>query len=78
MLFIRIGSRFLVTSDIEFDDYGVFITEFEFAYRIRQKYILVTKKIITNAKWPLLKLKYRKGFPNLFGTTSDFDFVEFE
>ena len=56
----------------------MFITEFEFAYRIRQKYILKgNKKIITNAKWPLLKLKYRKGFPNLFGTTSDFDFVEF-
>ena len=63
---------------LEFDDYGVFITEFEFAYRIRQKYILKgSKKIITNAKWPLLKLKYRKGFPNIFGTASDFDFVEF-
>lgn len=63
---------------LQFDDYGVFITEFEFAYRIRQKYILKgNKKIITNAKWPLLKLKYRKGFPNLFGTASDFDFVEF-
>ena len=63
---------------LEFDDYGVFITEFEFAYRIRQKYILKgNKKIITNARWPLLKFKYRKGFPNLFGTTSDFDFVEF-
>ena len=63
---------------LEFDDYGVFITEFEFAYRIRQKYILKgSKKIITNAKWPLLKFKYRKGFPNIFGTASDFDFVEF-
>ncbi len=63
---------------LAFDDYGVFITELEFAYRIRQKYILKgNKKIVTNAKYPLLKFKYRKGFPNLFGTTSDFDFVEF-
>ena len=35
------------------------------------------KKIVTSDKWPILKLKYRKGFPNFFGTQSDFDFLEF-
>jgi len=61
-----------------FDDYSIFISEFEFSYRIRQKYILRgNKKIVTGTKWPMLKLMYKKGYPNVFGGQSDFDFLEF-
>lgn len=61
-----------------FEDYSVFISEFEFKYKIRQKYILRgNKKIVTGTKWPVLKLMYKKGFPNVFGGQSDFDFLEF-
>ena len=68
----------IFSEPIDFDDYSVFIAEFEFSYRIRQRYILKqNKKIVTSDKWPILKLKYRKGFPNFFGTQSDFDFLEF-
>ena len=63
---------------IDFEDYTVFITELEFSYRIRQRYILKqNKKIITSDKWPILKLKYRKSFEGLLGSQTDFDFLEF-
>jgi len=68
----------IFSEPIAFDEYSVFISEFEFSYRIRQRYILKqNKKIITSDKWPILKLIYRKGFPNVFGTQSDFDFLQF-
>ncbi|NRA12760.1 MAG: carboxypeptidase-like regulatory domain-containing protein [Crocinitomicaceae bacterium] len=62
---------------VAFDDYSIFLVEGEFSYRIRQKYIMRgKKKIVTGAKWPLLKLKYRKGIPNIFDSQSDFDFLQ--
>ena len=62
----------------DFDDYSIFVSELEFSYRIRQKYILRgNKKIVTGTKWPMLKLMYKKGYPNVFGGQSDFDFLEF-
>lgn len=73
------ASNLGVFSDpISFEDYTVFITEFEFSYRIGQKYILKpNKKVVTSDKWPILKLKYRKGLPRVFGAQADFDFLEF-
>jgi hypothetical protein len=62
---------------VAFDDYSIFLLEGEFSYRIRQQYIMRgNKKIVTGDKWPLLKLKYRKGLPNVFDSQSDFDFLE--
>ena len=68
----------IYSEPLDFADYTVFITELEFSYRIRQRYILKhNKKIITSDKWPILKLKYRKSFEGLLGSQTDFDFLEF-
>lgn len=60
-----------------FDDYAIFITEFELLYRFRQRYIYRgNKKIITESRFPELSLLYKKGYPNILGGQSDFDFLE--
>ena len=61
----------------DFEEYAIFMTEAEFSFRPRQKYILRgNQKIVTGTKWPLFKLLYKKGYPNVFGGQSDFDFLE--
>ncbi|MBL4862952.1 MAG: carboxypeptidase-like regulatory domain-containing protein [Crocinitomicaceae bacterium] len=60
-----------------FENYAIFMTEVELSYRFRQKYIFRgNKKIVTGTRWPMLALKFRKGFPDVFGGQSDFDYVE--
>jgi hypothetical protein len=62
-----------------FEDYGIFMTEVEFAYYFGQRYIIRKgKKYITSNKWPRLSVLYRKGYPNVFQGQSDFDYLEFK
>ncbi|ASS49459.1 MAG: hypothetical protein A3D31_02925 [Candidatus Fluviicola riflensis] len=60
-----------------FEGYKIFMTDFEFSYHFRQKYILKgNQKIIIGSQWPVVSLQYKKGIPKLFGGQSDFDFME--
>jgi hypothetical protein len=60
-----------------FEGYKVFMTDLEFSYHFRQKYMLKgNRKIIIGSQWPVLSLQYKKGWPKVFGGQSDFDFLE--
>lgn len=60
-----------------FEGYKIFMTDVEFSYHFRQKYMLKgNQKIIIGSQWPVLSLQYKKGIPKLFGGQSNFDFVE--
>jgi hypothetical protein len=60
-----------------FEGYTVFMTDLEFSYHFRQKYILKgNQKIIIGSPWPVLSLQYKKGWPKALGGQSDFDFLE--
>jgi len=60
-----------------FEGYKIFMTDLEFAYHFRQKYMLKgNQKIIIGSQWPILSLQYKKGWPTIFGGQSNFDFVE--
>lgn len=60
-----------------FEGYKVFMTDLEFSYHFRQKYMLKgNKKIIVGSQWPILSLQYKKGIPSFLGGQSDFDFME--
>ncbi len=46
-------------------------------YRFKQKYYIKNnKKIITEAKYPTLALKYRRGFPKILDSEVDFEYIE--
>lgn len=62
---------------VPFDGYRIFMTDLEFEYHFRQKYMIKKRrKIIVGSPWPVLALQYKKGLPNVFGGQSDFDFME--
>lgn len=61
-----------------FEGYKIFLTTFNFEYHFHQKFMIKkNKKIVMGSPWPVLNLTYKKGIPNLAGTQSNFDFVEF-
>jgi hypothetical protein len=60
-----------------FEGYRIFMTDMEFSYHFRQKYMLKgNKKIIIGSQWPVLTLEYKRGWPTVFGGQSNFDFIE--
>lgn len=69
-----------IGSDIQakpFETYTVSIFEMELLYRFKQSYIFKKgKKIIIGTAYPELKLNYRIGVPNLFGSDVNFSFLE--
>ncbi|MBK7130643.1 MAG: carboxypeptidase-like regulatory domain-containing protein [Crocinitomicaceae bacterium] len=69
-----------IGSDIQakpFETYTVSIFELELAYRFKQSYIYKKgKKIIIGTEYPELKLNYKIGVPNLFGSDVNFSFLE--
>lgn len=69
-----------IGSDIQakpFETYTVSIFEIELAYRFKQSYIYKKgKKIIIGTEYPELKLNYKIGVPDLFGSDVNFSFLE--
>lgn len=60
-----------------FEQYTVSIVELNLIYRFKQKYVIKGKsKQIIGSEFPELKLTYKKGIPNLFGSDVNFDFIE--
>lgn len=69
-----------IGSDIEpkpFETYTVSIFELELLYRFKQSYIYKKgRKIVIGTEYPELKLNYKIGVPNLFGSDVNFSFLE--
>jgi Family of unknown function (DUF5686)/CarboxypepD_reg-like domain len=60
-----------------FETYTVSIFELEFLYRFKQKYVIKKgKKIIIGTEYPQLRLTYKKGIPDMFGSDVNFNYVE--
>ncbi len=69
-----------VGSDIQakpFETYTVSIFELELLYRFKQSYIYKKgRKIVIGTEYPELKLNYKIGVPDLFGSDVNFSFLE--
>lgn len=60
-----------------YETYTVSIFELEFLYRFKQKYIIKKgKKIVVGTEFPQLRLTYKKGVPDMFGSDVNFNFIE--
>lgn len=60
-----------------FEDYKKSEVELSLKYRFKQKYYIKNgKKVITEAKFPILSLKYRRGIPSIFDSEVDFEYIE--
>lgn len=81
----RGDSLFLVFGDsarnnaVAFEPYKATFFESRISFTPAQKYMIEPyQKIILGSKWPTFGLNYRKGVPNLFQSSIDFDFLEFD
>jgi hypothetical protein len=62
---------------IDYETYTVSIFELEFLYRFKQKYIIKKgKKIVVGTQFPELRLTYKKGIPDMFGSDVNFNYLE--
>ncbi|NOQ72740.1 MAG: hypothetical protein GQ574_12090 [Crocinitomix sp.] len=62
---------------VPYDTYTVSIFELELLYRFKQKYILKgNKKIVIGTQFPEVRMKFKKGVPNLFNSDVNFNFLE--
>ena len=62
---------------VPYETYTVSIVELDLLYRFKQKYILKgNKKLIVGTAYPELRVRYKKGIPNLFNSDVNFDFLE--
>lgn len=60
-----------------FDRYKIFMPTLDLEYHFRQKYIMRKgKKIVLGSPYPTLFLKYKRGVPDIFKASSNFDFIE--
>ena len=61
-----------------FDRYKILMPTFDLEYHFRQKYIIRrSRKIVLGSPYPVLFFKYKRGIPDVLGTNSNFDFIEF-
>lgn len=62
---------------ISYPTYTVSIFELELLYRFKQKYIMKRgKKIIVGTEFPELRMRYKKGVPDMFGSDVNFNYIE--
>ncbi len=62
---------------VPYETYTVSILDFQFIYRFKQKYILKgNKKLIVGTAFPEMRLRYKRGIPNLFESDVNFNFLE--
>lgn len=60
-----------------YETYTVSIFELELLYRFKQKYLIKGgKKIIVGTEYPQLRLTYKMGIPDMFGSDVNFDYIE--
>ncbi|MBL1281390.1 MAG: carboxypeptidase-like regulatory domain-containing protein [Fluviicola sp.] len=77
--------KFLNTDDIlpnneptEFESYQAFIGSATLDYTPNQKYMKEpNRKVVLGSKWPTFYLEYEKGFPKIFGSDVNHDYVAF-
>lgn len=62
---------------ISFEDYNIFIADFNIKFVPGQKYMREpTRKVVLGSKWPSFTLRWQKGIPQLFQSTLDFDYLD--
>ncbi len=77
------GYKFLNTDDFlpnndptDFETYQAFIGEATLSYTPGQKYMREAKrKVVLGSAWPTFYLYYEKGFPNIFGSDVNHDYI---
>lgn len=63
---------------LQFDPYNAFRTNVGLSYTPGQKYMTEPKrKVILGSRWPTFSLYWEKGYPNIFGSAIDFDYLSF-
>lgn len=61
----------------EFDLYNLVTTKIAISYVPFQKYMREPyRKVVLGSKWPTISVSYTKGYPNIFNSKVDFDFLE--
>tara|TARA_R110002072_G_scaffold266303_3_gene425218 strand:- start:6676 stop:9108 length:2433 start_codon:yes stop_codon:yes gene_type:complete len=77
--------KFLNTDDIlanneptEFEPYQAFIGSATLDFTPNQKYMKEpNRKVVLGSKWPTFYLEYEKGFPKIFGSDVNHDYIAF-
>lgn len=77
------GYRFLDTDGFlpnnqptDFQTYQAFIGDLTLSWTPNQKYMKEpNRKVVLGSKWPTFSLYYEKGFPNIFGSDVDHDYI---
>lgn len=77
------GYKFLNTDSFlpnndptEFQTYQAFIGKLTLTYTPGQKYMKEpNRKVVLGSKWPTMYLYYEKGFPKIFGSDVDHDYI---
>jgi hypothetical protein len=63
---------------VEFEPYNASYNEIKLFFTPKLRYIREPKeKIYLGSKWPTFYVTWRKGVPKLFGSSIDFDYLEF-
>ena len=70
-------SIFANNNPIAFSSYGTVVSFLRLRFVPYQKYIREPKeKIILGSRWPTFSLTWRKGYPKVFGSILNFDYLE--
>lgn len=71
-------SLFPDNSPAVFKSHRAFFANIRLSYTPFQQYIREPKqKVILGSKWPTFSISYRKAIPGIFGSTIDYDYLEY-